>query len=314
MTAFFTAFALLAFASNSLLCRLALGSKAIDAASFTGVRLLSGAIALVLLRAALPRAPHDIQRTTSDVPGAGPRPSSRTGPGLWLSAALLFLYAAPFSFAYRSLGASTGALILFLCVQTTMFVGAIRSGEGIHWLECLGVIAALGGLIYLVSPGLSAPSPLGTALMAIAGVAWGLYSLRGRRSSDPIGDTARNFVRSVPFAALTSGLALILAPAGTHASPHGLLLGASSGALASGLGYAAWYAALPRLRAIGAAVLQLTVPVITAAGGILLLSERVSLRLALSAALILGGVGIALAGRAARNRLKVPGSRGSMAG
>ena len=299
MTPLFTVFALLAFASNSLLCRLALGSRAIDAASFTGVRLLSGAIALVLLRAGARSASGSTRHSSADRNlGAGPQPPSRTTANPWLSAALLFLYAAPFSFAYVSLGASTGALVLFLCVQATMFVGAIRSGEGVHWLEWVGVAAALGGLVYLVSPGLSAPSPLGTALMAVAGVAWGLYSLRGRRSSNPIGDTAGNFARSVPFAALTLGLVLVLDPAVTHVSPRGLLLAASSGALASGLGYAAWYAALPRLAAIRAAVLQLTVPVITAAGGILLLSERVSMRLALSATLILGGVGIALAGRA----------------
>jgi drug/metabolite transporter (DMT)-like permease len=305
----FTIFALFAFASNSLLCRLALGSGAIDAASFTTVRLLSGAAVLVVLQAMIRRASGDPRL------GAGrPGPAAPTRCERWISAALLFLYAAPFSFAYISLGASTGALILFLCVQTTMLVGAVRSGEGVHWLESAGVIVALGGLIYLVSPGLSAPSPLGSALMVIAGVAWGLYSLRGRRSSSPIKDTADNFIRSVPLAALASASSFILAPNRAHLTPHGLLLAASSGALASGLGYAAWYAALPRLKAVRAAVLQLTVPVITAVGGIVLLSERISLRLTLSAALILGGVAIALAGRAARNHLNRARPRGSMAG
>lgn len=213
----------------------------------------------------------------------------------------------PFSFAYASLAVGTGALILFLSVQATMLAGALLTGERIHRLEGLGIAVALAGLVYLVSPGLSAPDPAGAVLMAAAGAAWGIYSLRGRRSTDPIGDTAANFVRSAPFA-LGAGLALWLASrAGASVlpmriTPHGLLLAGASGVLASGAGYVAWFAALRNLKALQAAALQLTVPVIAAAGGILLLSEALSPRLLLSAALILGGVALALRGRSVRAR------------
>jgi drug/metabolite transporter (DMT)-like permease len=282
LTPLFTAFALAAFAANSILCRLALGRGAIDAATFTAIRLASGAAALFVIARA----------------GSRPKPSESHA-GSWTSALLLFLYAMPFSLAYVSLGVGTGALILFLSVQATMLVGAIRAGERIRVVEAVGLLVAIGGLVVLVSPGLSAPRPVGAVLMALAGIAWGLYSLRGRRSTDPIGDTAANFIRSLPFAAAASAASTLYSP---HISGRGALLAASSGILASGLGYTAWFAALRKLRALQAAALQLTVPVIAAAGGILLLSERVSLRLLVSAALILGGVGLALAGRASRAR------------
>ena len=279
MTPVLTVFALLAFAANSVLCRLALGHGAVDPASFTLVRLLSGAVALVAIRAAT-RGPGKL--------GAARTPA-------WISAALLFLYAAPFSFAYVSLSAGTGALILFACVQATMLVGAMRAGERFRWMEALGLAIALGGLTYLVLPGLSAPDPLGSALMAIAGIAWGLYSLRGRASSDPIGDTTRNFVLAVPFAVVVSAFALGRA----HLSSRGVLLAAASGTIASGMGYVAWYAALRGLTRIRASVVQLLVPIVAAAAGILVLGETLSVRLVLSAALILGGVAVAVASRPA---------------
>ena len=280
MTLLLTAVALVAFASNSILCRLALGAREIDAASFTLVRLLSGALTLLLVRAAVARraAPKTVTTATS---------------GPWIPAALLFIYAAPFSFAYIRLSAGTGALILFACVQATMLIGAIRSGERFQWLEGIGLAIALAGLTYLVSPGLSAPSPLGSALMATAGVSWGLYSLRGRGSADPLGDTTLNFIWALPLALLVS----LVAVRGTHLSARGIALATASGALASGLGYTIWFAALRGLTAIRAATVQLTVPVLAAAGGVLLLQESVTARLVVSAALILGGVGLALAGR-----------------
>ena len=280
MTLLLTAVALVAFASNSILCRLALGAREIDAASFTLVRLLSGALTLLLLRAAV--ASRVAPKT---------RVPKRHGP--WLPAALLFIYAAPFSFAYIRLSAGTGALILFACVQATMLIGAIRSGERFQWLEGIGLAIALAGLTYLVSPGLSAPPPLGSALMAIAGVSWGLYSLRGRGSADPLGDTTLNFIWALPLALLVS----LVAVRGAHLSPRGIALATASGALASGLGYTIWFAALRGLTAIRAATVQLTVPVLAAAGGVVLLQESVTVRLVVSAALILGGVGPALAGR-----------------
>ena len=274
MTFLLTAVALVAFASNSILCRMALGAREIDAASFTLVRIASGAFTLLLIHAAIRRGAAASERRMR-----------------WVPAAFLFAYAAPFSFAYLQLSAGTGALILFACVQATMLIGALRAGERFRWLEGVGLLIALGGLTYLVSPGLSAPSPLGSALMAIAGIAWGLYSLRGRGSADPLGDTTRNFVLAVPLAVLLS-LATIR---GIHVSPRGLALAAASGALASGLGYTIWFAALRGLTAIRASVVQLLVPVLAAAGGILFLAETLSLRLVVSAVLILGGVAFAIA-------------------
>ncbi|HEX5031373.1 MAG TPA: DMT family transporter [Candidatus Eisenbacteria bacterium] len=289
MTALYTLCALVGFAANSILCRLALRPGAIDAASFTSVRLLSGALALwllVTLRAGRTSRPR----------GSKGRGSSHAGS--WASAGLLFAYALPFSIAYVTLGVATGALILFLCVQATMLAGAVLSGERIHWLEVNGIAVALAGLAHLMAPGLSAPPPEGAALMALAGIAWGLYSLRGRRSTDAIGETASNFARSVPMALAAFAMA---APLGhLHLSPRGLLLASASGILASGAGYAAWFAALPRVNSLLAAALQLTVPLIAAVGGIVLLGEQATRRLVLSALLILGGVGLAIGGRARR--------------
>lgn len=271
--------ALLAFAANSVLCRLALGRRSIDPASFATVRLASGALMLLAIRA--------VSR------GRSPR-VSRAG---WMSAVVLFLYAAAFSFAYLSLHVGTGALILFGSVQATMILAALRSGERFRAPEAAGLALALGGLVYLVSPGLAAPSPVGSALMAAAGVSWGVYSLRGRGSGDPLGDTAASFLRSVPLSAAVSAIAIGVAHRSAHLSWAGVGLAVASGALASGVGYVIWYAALRGLSAIRAATVQLAVPALAAAGGVLFLSERVSVRLVLSAVLILGGVALAEARR-----------------
>lgn len=274
-----TLFALAAFAANSVLCRLALGGRAIDASSFALIRLGSGAVVLWLIRSAS-------------------RKRSGAGRG-WVPPAMLFLYAAAFSFAYLSLSAGTGALILFGSVQATMILAALRSGERFRRLEVAGLVLALAGLAYLVSPGLSSPSPVGSALMVAAGAAWGVYSIRGRASVDPLGDTARNFLGAVPLAVGVS----LLARGSAHVTPAGAWLAVTSGGLASGLGYVVWYAALGGLTAIRAAMVQLTVPVLAAFGGVVFLGEHVSLRLVLSAALILGGVGVAVTGRARSLRL-----------
>jgi drug/metabolite transporter (DMT)-like permease len=292
VTPLLTAFALVAFASNSILCRLALAPKAIDAGSFTLVRLASGAVVLSLIRGLLARRGGGAEDAPGRDRGAAAAPFRGLHP--WVPGLLLFLYAAPFSFAYVRIGAGTGALILFACVQATMLVGGIRSGERFDALEVLGLAAALLGLVCLVAPGVSAPSPLGSALMAVAGVSWGLYSLVGRGSRDPLTDTARNFLRSVPPAILV-GLATLHA---ARFSTRGILLAAASGALASGLGYSAWYSALRGLTAIRASILQLLVPMLAAVGGVLLLAEPVTGRLVVAASLIVGGVGIVLAGRA----------------
>jgi drug/metabolite transporter (DMT)-like permease len=273
-----TAFALVAFAANSVLCRLALDNSTIDPASFSTIRLVSGAAVLWLISRA--------------------RDRKAVNAGDWVSAALLFLYAAPFAFAYVTLTTGTGALILFGSVQTSMILAALRSGERLHGNELLGLLLGLGGLVYLVFPGLSAPTPLGSALMAGAGVSWGLYSLRGRRSSAPLAATANNFVRSVP---LTVAMSLILLPS-ARLSLRGSALALLSGTLTSGIGYAVWYAALRGLATRHASIVQLSVPVLAAMGGVLFLSEPISLRLLLSACMILGGVGLAVLGRKTSGR------------
>ena len=267
-----TGLALVGFAANSLLCRAALGAGSIDAASFTAIRIASGAIVLFAL-------------ARGQISGAGS----------WASGAALFGYAAAFSFAYLRLTTATGALILFACVQATMIGWGVIRGNRPAPLEWLGLAIAAAGLVALMLPGLAAPDPIGAALMASAGVCWGIYSLRGRGATRPLAATAANFVRAVPFAA-----ALLLAiPFGIDGSSvaltlRGAILAIASGAIASGLGYSLWYAALPALSPTRAAILQLTVPVLAAIGGVVVLGEVVGARLAGAAAAILGGVAIAL--------------------
>ena len=274
-TALLTVLSLLAFAANSVLCRLALGPGSIDAASFSTVRLVSGAATLWVIVA--------LSRSKS-VTGHG---------GNWAAATFLFLYAVAFSFAYVSLNTGTGALILFGSVQVTMIVAGLRSGERPNPFQWAGALIALAGLLYLVSAGLTAPSPMGFTLMVVAGIAWGFYSLCGRSVTDPIGATAENFVRSVP---LVLGVSLIMWPR-LHLSPNGLLWAVLSGCVTSGVGYILWYAALRGLTATRAAVVQLSVPVLAALGGVLFLSEVISLRLVISAFVTLGGVSLAVLGR-----------------
>jgi drug/metabolite transporter (DMT)-like permease len=271
----FTATAMLAFAGNSLLCRLALLHAHIDPASFTAVRLLSGALVLGWL--------------------ARPRGAARAPAGNWASAACLFAYAAGFSFAYVSLPVATGALLLFGSVQATMIgVGAWR-GERLQGAQLTGLVLAGGGLVVLLLPGLAAP-PLGGALLMMgAGAAWGLYSLRGRGAGRPLDVTAGNFLRAAPLAV---ALALI-APGTMQADTYGMACAVASGALASGLGYSVWYHVLPALKPTTAASVQLSVPVITALGGVALLGEAMTLRLVLASFAILGGIALVALGRRA---------------
>lgn len=271
-----TLLALCAFAANSLLCRLALGHASIDAASFTTVRLFSGAVTLWLLLALI-GGRH-----------AKPRQHRR-----WLPAAMLFLYAIAFSYGYLSLDAGTGALLLFGCVQLTMLLTALRGGERPAVRQWLGIAVAFAGLAWLVAPGVTAPAPAGAALMAVAGIAWGVYSLLGRGATDPVLTTARNFARALPLALMASLLAL---PQFTI-SPEGLVLASLSGALASGLGYVVWYAVLPSLTATRAASVQLAVPLLTAAAGVVLLGEPLTARLVVAAGAIVGGIALAVIAR-----------------
>ena len=275
LTAFYTSLAMVAFASNSLLNRLALGRENIDAVSYTAVRLISGALMLWLISSAQKKATEPTVR------------------GNWISAVMLFLYAITFSFAYLSLSAGTGALILFGSVQMTMILVALLCGERPQPLEWLGILLALAGLVYLILPGLEAPSPLGSGLMMVAGIAWGVYSLRGRGSASPLGDTTGNFIRAVPLVCVV----LLVGLNSVQLSRTGILLAILSGALASGVGYVIWYTALAGLTATRAAVVQLSVPVLAAWGGVAFLAEDISLRLILAGVMILAGIGLAIAGR-----------------
>ncbi len=265
-----TSLAMIAFACNSLLCRIALKDTGIDPATFTTVRLVSGAVILWLVTRM--------------------RRGATAGKGNWLSALALFVYAAGFSFAYVSLPASTGALLLFGAVQATMIGHGIWRGERLLRTQLVGLVLALGGLVGLLSPGLSAPPLSGSLLMLSAGVAWGVYSLRGKGAGDPTRVTAGNFLRAAPIAAVSS----VLMYAGAHLDGAGFLYAVASGALASGIGYAIWYAALPALKATTAATVQLSVPVIAALGGIAFLGESMTLRLVLASAAILGGIALVI--------------------
>jgi drug/metabolite transporter (DMT)-like permease len=285
-----TALAMLAFAANSLLCRLALRGAHIDPAGFALVRVGAGAAVLALL-ARTRRGAHAPAHTHAHA--SAPAPVR----GDWRAAAMLFAYVAAFSFAYLTLAAGTGALILFGAVQLTMFAAGLRAGERFAPAGWLGLALAMAGLVVLVLPGVAAPPPpAGAALMALAGVAWGLYSLRGRGVPDPLAATAANFVRALPMAVVL-GLVFVTR---LRFDAAGVLLALASGALTSGLGYVVWYAALRSLSALRAAVVQLSVPVLAACGGALWLGEAFTLRLALAVAAILGGIALALLGKAPR--------------
>lgn len=270
---FLVSLTMIAFAANSLICRMALRDTAIDAASFTSIRIVSGAVVLwfiVQLRSATDRSE-----------------------GSWLSAIALFVYAAGFSFAYIKLPAAVGALLLFCAVQVTMISYGLWKGERMQKLQVIGFCLAIAGLVSLLSPGLSAPPLANAALMLAAGVAWGIYSLRGKRFGNPIAATASNFMRAVPFVLVLS-FAMI---AQTSPDTEGILYAIASGGLASGIGYVIWYLALPALTATNAATVQLSVPVIAAIGGVIFLGEAITLRLLLSSAGILGGIALVVGTR-----------------
>ena len=265
-----TSAALACFAANSLLCRAALRPRLVDAATFTSVRLGSGAAALALIVAIRGRG--------------GPRGGSMAA-GL-----ALFLYAAAFSVAYLRIGAGVGALVLFGSVQVTMLGWSVARGARPAGLQWLGVAVALGGLAYLGLPGAGAPDPIGAALMVVSGAAWGTYSLRGRAARDPLATTADNFLRALPF---TAALSLALVRDVTASGP-GVVLAVASGALASGGGYSLWYAVVPSLGSTRAAAVQLAVPVLAGLGATAFLGERLTPRIAVSAAAIVVGIALTL--------------------
>ncbi len=271
---------MMAFASNSLLCRAALKETTIDAATFTSVRIISGALAVCAILLARSSFSPLVTRHSS------------LKNGNWISAFSLFAYAAAFSFAYNTLSAGTGALLLFGAVQATMILWGFRRGERLHPIQIAGLVVAVAGLILLVLPGLSSPPLIGSILMLSAGVAWGVYSLRGKvkgqsgSDRDAIATTAGNFLRAVPFAALLS-IAMINQ---AHVNSLGLVYAFISGAVTSGLGYVIWYTALTGLKAASAATVQLSVPVLAATGGILLLGEPITLRYIIASIAVLGGI------------------------
>ena len=274
-TSIFTGLALIAFAANSVLCRLALGEKTIDAASFTVIRLLSGALVLLVIL---------------KIKNNNNCSHSR---GSWPASLMLFLYAITFSFAYITLDTGTGALILFGSVQITMLLLSLISGNRLHISEWMGLLLAFTGFVYLILPGVTTPSVMGFLLMAVAGIAWGIYTLIGRGSDNPLMDTSYNFLRTIPFVIIL----VIIAAQNAHYSTNGILLAALSGGIASGIGYTIWYIALGGLSATQAAVVQLAVPVIAALGGVIFVSEAITLRLILSGLMILGGILLVVLGR-----------------
>ncbi len=265
-----TTLTMIAFAGNSLLARLALRDTAIDAASFTSVRLISGALMLWLL--------VRLKQRTSLVYGS------------WLSALVLFVYAVTFSFAYISLPAATGALLLFGAVQATMIGHGLQTGERLQPIQTAGLLLAIGGLVGLLLPGLSAPPVEGSVLMLVAGVAWGIYSLLGRGAGDPISVTAGNFLRAVPVTLLLS----LVVYEDIVIDSAGFYYAVASGAITSGIGYAIWYTALPALKANTAATVQLSVPAIAAVGGIVFLDEPMTTRLVITSVAILGGIALVI--------------------
>lgn len=267
--------ALVAFSANSLLARLALGAGLVDAASYGAIRIGSGALMLM----ALTRFRLNAAKA-----------------GSWGSGALLALYAAPFAFAYLELSAGAGALILFAAVQITMFVSGLRGGERPGMTEWLGVGMAIAGLVWFVLPGVDRAPLVGALLMTVAGIAWGGYSLLGRHSHRPLRDTTGNFIRALPFMLVV----LLVRLPSMDVTAEGAAYAALSGAVASALGYAVWYAALRGLTSIRAAVLQLTVPVITAWAAVWLLDERITTRLALAGSAVIAGVALAVFARTAR--------------
>lgn len=274
-TIIYTSMALIAFAANSVLCRKALGENKIDASGFTIIRLLSGIIMLLILL------------------GLSKTRRNKETRGSWYSAGVLFLYAVTFSFAYITLDTGTGALIAFGSVQITIILYSIISGHKMHWMEGLGTMIAFSGFIYLIMPGVNSPSLKGFILMTIAGIAWGIYTLNGLDSKNPLKDTAYNFVRTFPFLILL----FLFTMKDISYSIEGILLAVISGAVTSGIGYTIWYIALRGLTNVQSAVVQLLVPVIAAFGGVVFVSEVITFRLSVASLLILGGILVVTLGK-----------------
>jgi drug/metabolite transporter (DMT)-like permease len=275
-TLLLTSLALIAFAANSVLCRLALGEGAIDAAGFTIVRMVSAVLVLLILVTVM----KNVNRKASS------SVSMLVSKGSWTASIMLFVYAVAFSFAYQSLDTGTGALILFGAVQITMLLVSVVTGTRLRLLEWVGIAGAFSGFVYLVLPQVSTPSLTGFILMTLSGVAWGFYSVLGRNSKNPLMDTHYNFLRSLVFVLVLLAFSFQT----LHTTFNGVLYAVLSGGIMSGLGYTVWYMALKRLAATHAAVVQLLVPVIAAIGGVIFVAEDITMRLMISGIMILGGI------------------------
>lgn len=302
---------MIAFASNSLLCRAALKGTTIDAATFTFIRILSGAVALwivleIQMLLGVGRKPSLLVESVATgvgFPSPQRSPKGKRGffslrekvgmrdVGNWFSALALFVYAAGFSFAYTTLSTGTGALLLFGAVQATMILWGLHKSERLSTIQIVGFVIAVTGLVVLVLPGISAPPLIGSILMLAAGVAWGVYSLRGKGERNPVSATTGNFTRAVPFAVALTFVFITR----THLDVAGVTFGIISGAITSGLGYVMWYSVLPDLKAASAAIVQLSVPVLAATGGILLLGEVMTMRYVLASFAVLGGIALVVA-------------------
>ncbi len=270
-----TSLTMLAFAGNSVLCRMALAGETIDAASFTAIRLASGALMLAILLLFRPEL-------------RGQSQGKILRAGSWRSATWLCLYATGFSFAYLSVNTATGALILFGMVQLTMMIASLISGERPGMRAWIGYGLAVAGMVFLLLPGANAPPLWGALLMAIAGAAWGMYSLHGRGSENPLAQTAGNFLMTLPMSATM----LLFSLNRLHGNIDGVMLAIASGALASGLGYALWYHVVSRMSGATAATVQLSVPLLAAVGGVLVMQEPITLHLAMTSMMILGGIAL----------------------
>lgn len=271
----YTSIALIAFAGNSVLCRLALGDEAIDAASFTTIRLLSGIVVLLAILSFVNKG------------------NTSSAKGSWKGAFYLFVYAITFSYGYITLETGIGALVLFGSVQISIILINMFKGNKLHITEWIGTIVAFSGFVYLIFPSLATPSAVGFGLMTVAGIAWGFYTLAGKGSSNPLGDTTYNFLRTLPFVLVLA----LLTFDDASLSADGVWLAVLSGGLASGIGYAIWYVALGSLSAIQAAVVQLLVPVVAAAGGVMFSGEEITLRLLIASVVVLGGIMIVITGK-----------------
>ena len=291
-TCFLTALAIIAFAANSVLSRLALAEEAIDAASFTAIRLIAGALVLF----AIVSFNSFLIRKQTKVPK-----DSVNNAGSWFASLMLFVYALTFSYAYITVDTGTGALILFGSVQLTMIILSLVSGTRLHLAEWVGIVTAFMGLIYLVLPDVSSPSFNGLLLMTISGVAWGIYTLKGRDSQNPIMDTAYNFIRTIPLVLLL----ILLTIESRNFSNEGIILAIIAGGLTSGIGYSIWYIALKGLTSTQAAVIQLSVPIIAAIGGVVFVSEPITNRLIVSSVVVLGGIMIVVLGKYYSAKTKV---------